>query len=79
MKLAELKKNKKNFEYDLKKDHKTLDDIISEVEKDYISKTLELCAGNLSISSRVLDISINTLKRKIQEYKINKEVKNDVK
>ena len=44
---------------------------ISEVEKQLISKTLKYYSGNQIKSSKLLGINRNTLRSKIQKYKIS--------
>ncbi|MEQ9115904.1 MAG: helix-turn-helix domain-containing protein [Rickettsiales bacterium] len=45
--------------------------IVSEVEKRIICKTLEHTSFNQSKTSQILGINRNTLRNKIQNYKIN--------
>ena len=52
---------------------------ISEVEKQLISKTLKYYSGNQIKSSKLLGINRNTLRTKIQKYKIStKQLRNNV-
>ena len=53
------------------------DELISQIEKKLISKTLEYFSGNQIKSSKLLGINRNTLRSKIKKYKIlNKSGKN---
>ena len=47
---------------------------ISEIEKQLITKTLQYCSGNQIKSSKLLGINRNTLRSKVQKYKISTKV-----
>ena len=47
---------------------------ISEIEKQLISKTLTYFSGNQIKSSKLLGINRNTLRSKIQKYKISHKI-----
>jgi DNA-binding NtrC family response regulator len=49
-------------------DYLTLEQVVAEVEKDYIHKTLRMTDWNLQLASRVLGVARNTLKAKVQKY-----------
>ena len=63
------KKGRKKSSY-LPPDYKTLQEVIDNIERDYILHTLELTNWNLQKTSRVLDIARNTLKAKMKKYNI---------
>ncbi len=44
---------------------------MAEIEKDYISKALDVTGGNRTRAAKVLEISLRSLIYKIKEYKIN--------
>ena len=46
-------------------------DAVSEFEKRYIRKVLEVSEGNQSQAAKTLGIHRNTLGRKVEEYKLN--------
>ncbi len=46
-------------------------DAVSEFEKRYIRKVLEINRGNQSQAAKALGIHRNTLGRKMEEYKLN--------
>ena len=46
-------------------------DAVSEFEKRYIRKVLEVSHGNQSQAAKALGIHRNTLGRKVEEYKLN--------
>lgn len=48
----------------------TLEEVIKQVEREHIQKTLELTNWNLQKASRILDIARNTLKSKMKKYNI---------
>ncbi len=43
---------------------------LAEVEKEYILRTLDACDGNRTKAAAVLDISIRTLRNKLNEYRV---------
>ena len=48
-------------------------DAVSEFEKRYIRKVLEDSQGNQSRAAKVLGIHRNTLSRKVEEYKLDRD------
>lgn len=47
------------------------DDIINDIEKKVIIKSLELSSGNQLAAARMLGVHRNTLKNKIKKYNID--------
>ena len=45
---------------------------LSEVERDHIIRSLEQNGGNRTRTAEMLDISIRTLRNKLNEYRIGK-------
>jgi len=55
------------------KNYKTLQQVREEVEKKHISKSLKMTGWNLEKTCRILDVSTNLLKDRINRFDLKKK------